>query len=769
MLYHNVTEEKEDRKMKEEKKILSKTKEAAHAVSAKQIFYSAAAAFFVFMLGRGQTVMQTYPFALSYFCAANRQVLPCAVGLLLSSALTGEMPSAHLSGFVLSVLFRLGVNFVSYGKKGVVCEEYKDTLASKVASGIVGTLTVSLIRIISGGFLYYDLLGSLFYVNCTVFMTWAYSLYTDKKYRGSAKYDTGVYAILFSCVMALRGLTLLSLSLSTAAAFFIIYAVSRKKGAAQGTVIGLLCGAAIGVDICPMFGLVGLVSGALSSLPSYLGLLISSATGLFAFTAVQGIGVLSSYLPEAAVASCVFVPLGALLPATVQQNIASAPIYLPIPSSKKEEKTKELCESLLYLSDMFGSLAKKQNRPAVHELCDLLCDTFTENCKGCTQKTACFGKYKISQSPVVRSVAENIYKKGICTGVDLTDEMRCNCYFKDKLMAKINIAVSRLNSEKSKFGKLDVMESDYSSMASLLSACTGIDEDCEVNLELTERIKKEPAFRRIFGDDITVYGKRRLCVIGVTHTSGFMLLSRSDLVRCFESFCACRFSEPEYISDGDRTVIKLSAVPRFTVHAEKRSTVKGGERHNGDSAELFETASELYYGVICDGMGSGDAAALTSGTSVLFLKKLLSCISDKEAVMKCLNNFVCAKGTECFTTADLACIDLHSGKCSFVKCGACASLVIRGDNIYKLASHTPPVGIMKELCAEKLEFQLKHGDTVVMMSDGVCDWLSEPTAIYELLTVKRCGKSPEKLCEEILGMSDHGDDATVCIMDIEDF
>ncbi len=752
--------------MKEEKKIGSGVNVKGKAIPYKKIMYSALSAFAVFMFGTGTSLMQTYPFGIALFCAMSRYVTSGALGLLLSALTLGEVSWMHLSGFVLCIVFRLGVNFVSYGREGLV-GEYRDTVAAKVASGIVGTMCISLMRIISGGFLYYDLIGSLFYINCVAFMTWVYNFAHDRKYRGDAKFRTGVYALLFSLTACLRGVSVLGMGISVICAFVTVFAVSGRSdrsSAANGAVIGLLCGAALGIDICPMFALIGILSGCFAFMPVYIRVVFSASVGIFAFAAVQGVSVLSTYLPEAAVAGVLYTAYITIFSSRTKTEAEEA--VSVIPDVQKYDDTGRLCDALMYLSTMFGKLAQKQNRPAVHELSDLLCDTFCENCKGCNSKKVCFGTDRISSSHILRPIAEKIYKKGVCTSSDLPEQIRQSCYFKDKLTAKINIAISHLNEEKSKYGKLQVMESDYADMASLILSARERDEaeGCE-NAELRQKLLGEAVLCRIFSD-IRVYGTRCITLICIYRGERAELMSQKDILSALESFCLCRFYEPEYMSDGRRTVMKVCSRPRFEIQSEKLSVGKQGEKNNGDSAELFQTERGYFYCMICDGMGSGDEAALTSGTSAVFLKTLLNVGCEKESAVKCLNNFVASKDSECFTTADVLSIDMYSGKCSFIKCGACASLVVRGENIYKLTSHTPPVGIMKQLCAEKSEFDLCSGDTVVMMSDGVWDWVKEPTWLYEMLTLDRAGCDREELCRRIAKRAGDEDDVTVCIIDI---
>ena len=118
-------------------------------------------------------------------------------------------------------------------------------------------------------------------------------------------------------------------------------------------------------------------------------------------------------------------------------------------------------------------------------------------------------------------------------------------------------------------------------------------------------------------------------------------------------------------------------------------------------------------------MGSGREAAMTSRLCGVFLKKMLLAGNSKPVAMEMLNNFIRSKNTECFSTVDLLEIDLLNGRASFIKSGAVASYVKRGEQIFRISSNTMPVGITKEINAEEVTFELEDGDVIVMVSDGV--------------------------------------------------
>ena len=123
--------------------------------------------------------------------------------------------------------------------------------------------------------------------------------------------------------------------------------------------------------------------------------------------------------------------------------------------------------------------------------------------------------------------------------------------------------------------------------------------------------------------------------------------------------------------------------------------------------------------MICDGMGTGDEARLTSEMCTNFLEKILKVSSEKEIALSILNNFVRSKNMECSSSVDLLEIDLIGRGASFLKSGASPSFIKRGEKVFRLLSKTAPVGIMRNLDAERLSFHFEKGDICVMLSDGV--------------------------------------------------
>jgi stage II sporulation protein E len=183
----------------------------------------------------------------------------------------------------------------------------------------------------------------------------------------------------------------------------------------------------------------------------------------------------------------------------------------------------------------------------------------------------------------------------------------------------------------------------------------------------------------------------------------------------------------------------------------------------------------MFYGFICDGMGSGEAAGATAGLCKTFLSSMLSYGNKKSTTLEMLNMFISNKNTECFSTVDLLEIDLLCGKACFVKSGAAASYIVRRGDVFKIASGTVPIGILQEVNAQITEFDLCEGDVIVMCSDGAitdtelgeeeCEMRLAEFLEYEWRL--EVNEMAEKILAEVSFRTKRADDVSICVYRIK--
>ncbi|MBR7141569.1 MAG: SpoIIE family protein phosphatase, partial [Clostridia bacterium] len=219
--------------------------------------------------------------------------------------------------------------------------------------------------------------------------------------------------------------------------------------------------------------------------------------------------------------------------------------------------------------------------------------------------------------------------------------------------------------------------------------------------------------------------------------------------------------------DGSFATVTVKTKRLYSTADFYKIKSKKGEEVCGDNIAFFDGISSKRYTLICDGMGSGFGANATSLTCVNFLKSILSVTDDVKIALSMLNNLIRAKGVENSSTVDLLEIDLITGKGSVTKCGASTTYVKRGEKVFKLQSQTMPIGILKDLDAEKLSFELTKGDICIMVSDGIVDSKDNDSDLVKF--IEKFNGNIDTLPAEIAKLSKKfkkDDDMTVCVTEL---
>ena len=176
----------------------------------------------------------------------------------------------------------------------------------------------------------------------------------------------------------------------------------------------------------------------------------------------------------------------------------------------------------------------------------------------------------------------------------------------------------------------------------------------------------------------------------------------------------------------------------------------------GDSALTFcDNERNLFYSLICDGMGSGERAQRVSALVSEGLRLLLLCgFSPKEAI-----SIICEElaerpeeTDEITTTVDLLVLDLCTGKGALYKSGAAPSYLVRGSDIVRLSARTIPVGIMKKNDVKKIDLELASGDLFLMVSDGISECEGDSLPLLERLN-SIGNATPNELTADIIELS----------------
>mgnify|MGYP005765274789 CR=1 FL=1 len=154
---------------------------------------------------------------------------------------------------------------------------------------------------------------------------------------------------------------------------------------------------------------------------------------------------------------------------------------------------------------------------------------------------------------------------------------------------------------------------------------------------------------------------------------------------------------------------------------------KDGAGISGDNFSFLELErGELLLG-LSDGMGSGSMACKESEMVLDLVERFMEAGFSVETAIRMMNSAMVMKGEDdLYSTVDLCKINLYTGKACLYKIGASATFIKREDEVECITSSSLPVGAKAQIEIETSETVLKNGDFVVMVTDGVLEYLHVP-------------------------------------------
>lgn len=206
------------------------------------------------------------------------------------------------------------------------------------------------------------------------------------------------------------------------------------------------------------------------------------------------------------------------------------------------------------------------------------------------------------------------------------------------------------------------------------------------------------------------------------------------------------------ISD-ERTSIVLYEENQFYALSGVATKKKTGSQANGDSCSMFQMDDGMYHVCVSDGMGSGKQAQAESTLVVDLLEKLLEAGFSRESALKLMNSaMVISAGEESYSTVDFATIDMYTGELELTKTGAAPSFIKSGKKVSVIENESLPAGVDAAQESIHSKNTLQSGDFLVMVTDGVLEYLHVKDKQEKLMDIIAGVKSDNAgvLAQEIL-------------------
>ncbi|UCZ53321.1 stage II sporulation protein E [Bacillus shivajii] len=695
------------------------------------------------LLGRAVILLEMLPFVIPFlaviFYWQRRYTLVTALALIAGS-ITVSIPFAGYTTMAVCLYLVFQALFQKHASKQQVIPfiVFMTVLTASYSTSIL-----------MHGHTVYHFVTALIEAGLALVVTMIFfqsiPLVMEKRKKLSLKHEEIVCLVILlaSLMTGTVGWLIYQLSVEHILARYIVLVFAFVGGAAIGTTVGVVVGLILSLaNVANLFymsllAFSGLLGGLLKE-----GKKVSVAFGLIVATLLMGMYgdnqvplELSMYESLAAIALFIFTPkkwtatLSKYIPGTVEHSQEQQQ-YLRKIRDVTAGKVEQFSSLFLSLSKSFSLMeANSEKTDREHEV-DLFLSKVTEKtCQTCMRKHQCWTRKFSETHSMMEQIMEECESEGDVKNRHLLTKWNRHCMIDDRVIEVIKKELSHYKASKQL--KRQLLESRRL-VADQLKGVSQVMEDFAKDIQREKKAhehQEEEITQTIqrAGLDVELVEVYRLdpgnvdieIVLSSNSYNESEKIVAPLLSDILQETITVKHTEPASMS-GNEVRVTFGSTKRFVMEDGVAHAAKGGRWVSGDSFSTMELGAGKYAMAISDGMGNGERAHMESQETINLLKNILRSGIEETVAIKSINSVLSLRSDEeVFSTLDLAMVDLQDASVKFLKVGSIPSFIKRGDRVKSVESSNLPIGIIRELDVDVVTEELKAGDLLIMMSDGI--------------------------------------------------
>lgn len=535
-------------------------------------------------------------------------------------------------------------------------------------------------------------------------------------------------------------------------------------GQAGGGAAGVLCGTAMeivcrspGLACC--FGVGGLLSGLCSRRArAWTAACMAVIVGFYPLLMQTNDAVAA--FAETCLACAAFCAVPKRYLQTIRRKVAAISLEKPV-AAAMQNRLRTTSRAVSHIAPYLDAQQLRQGRaPGTKRM---LKRVHALACSDCAQCTQCWQTDETATTEALSGAFVLLHRKQFLSPELLPEPLVSRCIRRNILVAACVQA-------------FEESSNSVSAPDSFAIACDLLEDAAEQCGEIQQTLPQDSvAAEQVFrANGVAVRSARVTTLRGrkyLTATSEPFpeTLSKTALTDALSKICACAFSLPTISAEGDVFRWQFVQTARYRLRTGTAQSAADG-KVCGDCFLTFAREGRQTM-ILCDGMGTGSAAAADAEAAAEIFASLLRADVHADCAFRVLNSALLRReDVESVSTLDMVVVDLFTGETTFSKAGAAASYVLHKGKVDRVETPCMPAGILPETSLAHTTRTLQSGDVFVLVSDGVCAMRDDH--ILAALAGFR-GGSAQKLAEEILRLSNRAygkkrpDDATVLAVVVE--
>ena len=755
-----------------------------------------------FLLSRCQIALGARPLGLAMVALAQGSIWPILAGGVVGSLSLG------FDGIIIAVatlaiaMIRAAVSSGDKDENGKM-RLFEEALIVRISISVLGGFIVAAYEALVYGINEATLLYGLVMIIVTPLLTFALSglvctgidhrelLHGQSdvlKLEGCEKnerynkifFQASSLVLIFFVSLSIKEINILGISFSYIFSGAITLLVAKRFGAMRAAGVGFVSSLALSGTLSVAFALAGLCSGVMFGFGMGYAI-IAGGIALCVWGAYSsGLSGLLSTLPEYTIASALVMPmLRTVEEVPKEEEIVDQPERaedmvgtMALAYQNRYSGSLDSLESALAeISRIISNYNKAPAEISLDEYRDIVISVAEQSCSECGEGVLC---EKEDIRPVIKSadkIARLLYEGKKISGEDLNGDTEF-CQLSKIMADDINREVGRRKQELYLINNSVEAAEEYELISKLINQARSCDEsERKIDNGMTAALTEAFESCGFKSGIIRAFGNRRKHFILAGEDESGAKISSFELRKSVEKAAGVKLGTPEYFRRG-RMVLMECGIRRTLKVSMASSTLAGRKNEvSGDTVACFESDDDYFYSLISDGMGSGELAKRTSGFVGEYIKGAMKLGAAKETLLHILNHTIRARREECSATVDLFELDLLNGNGIFLKSGAAPSYIKRESSIFRIRSQTTPIGLLKSIDTEKISVEIKPGDHIIMISDGIADITED--APWLLLLLSEAPKSNLKeyadlILSEARKNSGTRDDMSVVVIRVDE-
>jgi stage II sporulation protein E len=249
---------------------------------------------------------------------------------------------------------------------------------------------------------------------------------------------------------------------------------------------------------------------------------------------------------------------------------------------------------------------------------------------------------------------------------------------------------------------------------------------------LEKAIFEELCRINILADDIIVFGRnKRIDRITLNVKEGDA--NRAEIGEILSEMMRQKMQEhSRENSIKGNVILHYIVAPAFDVVYGDMALAKDGQC--GDSRKAERISEDKIMLILSDGMGSGQRAYDASMNAILMIESFYKAGFDHNTVLSCVGRLLGLREEEEFNALDIVVIDVSNGFADFIKQGGRESFILSNNSVEVIQCGSLPLGIVEDVYPIVEQRKVSDGDIIVLVSDGIVDFLGVDMIKEILLT-----------------------------------